>query len=292
MREYGCEDWEHPVHIEFFENDGSRGFKLNAGMQIHGHWMRGMPQKAIAIFARGKYGTEVIEHQIFPHLQINQYKNILLRPSGNDQSSTMIRDGLGAMIARDINLDYQEFRQAVLFINGNYWGIYNIREKINEHYIDNHHNINFEDLDIIENSYGTWANYGNTDEWHSMRNFLIQNDMTQENNYFVADSLIDMDSWINYLVLELYAGNNDWIGGNYKRWYTPESKWRFILQDLDAGFNQYPEEYNPPEESIFENSALNGGFHEYFQLIVNSEFKNQFINTFADLFNTLLTHYI
>ena len=58
------------------------------------------------------------------------------------------------------------------------------------------------------------------------------------------------------------------------------------MNDLDAGFNQYPEQYNPPEESIFENSALNGGFHEYFQLIVNSEFKNQFINTFADLFNT------
>ena len=64
MREYGCEDWEHPVHIEFFEADGSQGFKLNAGMQIHGHWM-GVCPKAIAIFARGKYGTEVIEHQIF-----------------------------------------------------------------------------------------------------------------------------------------------------------------------------------------------------------------------------------
>ena len=286
MREYGCEDWEHPVHIEFFETDGSQGFKLNAGMQIHGHWMRGMPQKAIAIFARGKYGTEVIEHQIFPNLQINQYKNILLRPSGNDQSSTMIRDGLGAMIARDINLDYQAFRQAVLFINGNYWGIYNIREKINEHFIANHHTVDFDILDIVENSYGTWANFGSTDNWNSMRNFLIQNDMSQNQNYELAKTLIDMESWINYLVVELYAGNNDWIGGNYKRWYTPDHKWRFILNDLDAGFNQYPEQYNPPEESIFENTALNGGFHEYFQLIVNSEFKNQFINTFADLFNT------
>ena len=286
MREYGCEDWEHPVHIEFFEPDRSQGFKLNAGMQIHGHWMRGMPQKAIAIFARNKYGSEIIEHQIFPNLQINQYKNILLRPSGNDQSSTMIRDGLGAMIARDINLDYQEHRQAVLFINGNYWGIYNVREKINEHFIENHHNVDFENLDIVENSYGTWANYGTTDEWNSMRNFLIQNDMNQSQNYQFAETLIDMESWINYLIVELYAGNNDWIGGNYKRWYTPNDKWKFILQDLDAGFNQYPEQYNPPEENIFENNALNGGFHEYFQLIDNSNFKNQFINTFADLFNT------
>ena len=217
MREYGCEDWEHPVHIEFFENDGSEGFKLNAGMQIHGHWMRGMPQKAIAIFARNKYGSEIIEHQIFPNLQINQYKNILLRPSGNDQSSTMIRDGLGAMIARNINLDYQEYRQAVLFINGNYWGIYNVREKINEHFIANHHDVAFENLDIIENSYGTWANYGTTDEWNSMRNFLIQNDMSQGQNFQLAETLIDIESWINYLVVELYAGNNDWIGGNYKR---------------------------------------------------------------------------
>ena len=143
----------------------------------------------------------IIEHQIFPHLQINQYKNILLRPSGNDQSSTMIRDGLGAMIARDINLDYQEFRQAVLFINGNYWGIYNIREKINEHFIANHHTVDFDILDIVENSYGTWANFGNTDNWNSMRNFLIQNDMSQNQNYELAETLTDMESWINYLVV-------------------------------------------------------------------------------------------
>ena len=60
-----------------------------------------------------------------------------------------------------------------------------------------------------------------------------------------------MDSWTNYLVLELYAGNNDWIGGNYKRWYARIQKWRFILQDLDAGFNQYPEQYDPPEGKYF-----------------------------------------
>ena len=79
----------------------------------------------------------------------------------------------------------------------------------------------FDILDIVENSYGTWANFGSTDNWNSMRNFLIQNDMSQNQNYELAKTLIDMESWINYLVVELYAGNNDWIGGNYKRCIHP-----------------------------------------------------------------------
>ena len=288
MREYGCEDWEHPVHIELYEPNGSLGFNLDAGMRIHGHWMRGLPQKTIAIIARNKYGSNKIEHQIFPNLEINKFKSILLRPSGNDWSSTMIRDGLGAMIAKEIDLDYQEHRQAVVFINGEYWGIHNIREKISEHFISSHHDIDINNLDLVENSYGTWANFGTTDNWFELRSYLIENDMSIDENYQIVEDWIDMQEWINYLVVELYAGNNDWRGGNYKRWYEQNNKWRFILQDLDAGFNQYPEEYNPPEENIFENNALNGSFHEYNNLMLNPKFQNQFINTFADLFNSFL----
>ena len=293
MREYDCDNWERPIHIEFFEPNGALGFGLDAGVRIHGHWMRGLPQKTLAVIARGQYGQNRIEHQIFPNIPLNEFKSILLRQSGNDWSSTMIRDGIGAIMARDIDLDYQEHRQAIVYINGEYWGIHNVREKINEHYISYHHNVDLENLDLVENSYGTWANYGSTDNWFELIDFLSSNDLSIDSNYQVIKDWVDIQEWINYLVIELYAGNNDWIGGNYKRWYNGEN-WRFILNDLDAGFNQYPEEYNPPDENIFDNESLSGsspdqigGFIEYGSMISNSDFKRQFINTFADLFNTI-----
>jgi hypothetical protein len=289
MREYGCENWERPIHIEFFEPTGSLGFGIDAGVRIHGHWMRGLPQKCLAVIARGQYGQNRIEHQIFPNMFLDEFKSILIRQSGNDWSSTMLRDGLGAALAREIDLDYQEHRQTVLYINGEYWGIHNVREKISEHYLSYHHNIDLDNanLDLVENSYGTWANYGTTDNWFELIDFLRSNNISIDSNYQVIKDWVDIQEWINYLVIELYAGNNDWRGGNYKRWYQQGGKWRFILNDLDAGFNQYPEEYNPPEENIFDNNSLSGGFHEYHRMMDNPEFKNQFINTFADLFNTI-----
>lgn len=294
MRAYGCDNWERPIHIEFFEPNGSLGFGLDAGVRIHGHWMRGLPQKCLAVIARGQYGSDKIEHQIFPNIPLNEFKSILIRQSGNDWSSTMIRDGIGAVMARKIDLDYQEHRQAIVYINGEYWGIHNVREKINEHYISDHHNVDLDNLDLVENSYGTWANYGSTDNWFELIDFLSSSDLSIDSNYQALQDWVDIQEWINYLVIELYAANNDWIGGNYKRWYNNDGKWRFILNDLDAGFNQYPEEYNPPDENIFDNESLSGSgpdqigsFIEYHSMMTNPDFRRKFINTFADLFNTL-----
>jgi len=294
MRAYGCDNWERPIHIEFFEPNGSLGFGLDAGVRIHGHWMRGLPQKSLAVIARGQYGSDKIEHQIFPNIPLNEFKSILIRQSGNDWSSTMIRDGIGAVMARKIDLDYQEHRQAIVYINGEYWGIHNVREKINERYISDHHNVDLDNLDLVENSYGTWANYGSTDNWFELIDFLSSSDLSIDSNYQALQDWVDIQEWINYLVIELYAANNDWIGGNYKRWYNNDGKWRFILNDLDAGFNQYPEEYNPPDENIFDNESLSGSgpdqigsFIEYHSMMTNPDFRRKFINTFADLFNTL-----
>jgi hypothetical protein len=286
MRGYGCDNWERPVHIEFFEPNGDPGFSVDAGARIHGHWMRGLPQKSIAIIARNQYGYPEINYKIFPNRSFSQFQGLLLRQSGNDWSSSMIRDGIASILGEQRDLDVMAFRPSILFINGEYWGIHNIREKINEHYVQSHHDIDIENLDLIENSYGTWPVYGTIDAYNEMTNFLNNNDMSLDENYERASELIDIDELINYTTLELYCNNWDWIGGNCKRWYVPGRKWRWILNDLDAAFNQYPEQYHPPEEDLFINHNL-PGFTEYQALITNEKFRNRFINSFADQLNTI-----
>ena len=286
MREYGCENWERPVHIEFYEQNGDPGFSADVGARIHGHWMRGLPQKSIAIIARSKYGYPEIDYKIFPNRPFSQFQGLLLRQSGNDWSSTMIRDGIAHVLAEGRDLDVIAFRPSILFINGEYWGIHNIREKINEHYVQSHHNINIENLDLIETSYGFWPMYGTIDSYNQMRDYLIRNDLSLDEHYEIATQMIDIDNLINYLIMELYAGNWDWPGGNCKRWFVPDRKWRWILNDLDAAFNQYPEQYHPPEEDIFVHQGLQG-FTEYQELIENEQFRNRFISLFADHLNTV-----
>ncbi|MBT7579663.1 MAG: T9SS type A sorting domain-containing protein [Candidatus Marinimicrobia bacterium] len=285
-RRYNCDNWERPVHIEFFEPDGSLGFGVDAGARIHGKWMRGLPQKTIAIIARDQYGDSEINYPIFPNVPINEFQAILLRSSGNDWSSTMIRDALASSLGESRDLDVMAYRPSILFINGEYWGIHNIREKINEHFIRSHHAIPIEGMDIIENSYGTWPNYGTMENYDYMRDFLNSHNIENDANYAMAADLIDIDEFINYTIMETYASNWDWIGGNCKRWYAPGQKWRWILNDLDAGFNQYPGQMHPPEENMFDNNSLTG-FREYQKLKQNEQFQFKFINTFADHLNTI-----
>ena len=128
------EDWERPVNIEFYDTNGSRGFSHLAGINIHGGYNQILPMKSLAVWARNKYETDKIEYKLFKDKPVDQFTSFILRNSGNDWAYSMLRDGLMHTIVKGrMDIDYQEYQPADVFINGEYWGIHNIREKINEH---------------------------------------------------------------------------------------------------------------------------------------------------------------
>ena len=135
------EDWERPIHVELFEPNGDLGFRLDAGVKIFGGWSRGLPQKSLAIYARPGYGTSEINYQIFPDKEIDSFVAIVLRNSGNEwfgsgqDNATMFRDGMHTSLMDNTGIDHQEYRPAAVYINGDYWGIHNIREKVNEEFL-------------------------------------------------------------------------------------------------------------------------------------------------------------
>ena len=130
------EDWERPIHVEFYEPDGELGFNVDAGVKIFGSWSRLFPQKSLAIFARGRYGYDEINYQIFPDISINSFQAFVLRNSGQDWGHTFFRDAMmQSLTAEATNVDVQAYRPAMVMLNGEIWGIHNIREKFNEHYI-------------------------------------------------------------------------------------------------------------------------------------------------------------
>ena len=298
------EDWERPVHIELFEPDGELGFSLDAGVKIFGGWSRGLDQKSLAIYARSTYGSSQINYQIFPDKQIESFKAIVLRNSGNDwfgsgqDNASMLRDGMMTGLMNETGLDHQAYRPAVVYINGDYWGIHNIREKVNEEFLaSNNPGVDPDDLDELE--LGGDIIEGDNQDYLAMINFIENNDLSIPENYIQIADQVNIENFIDYYIIQIYLGNTDWPGNNIKFWrpHIAGAKWKWILYDTDFGFGLF---WWVAEESNVDHNTLLFALDPYGpewpnppwstflfrSLMENEEFQHLFINHFCYYLNT------
>lgn len=288
------EDWERPVHIEFFENDGSRVVDMDAGVKIFGGWSRAIPQKSLALFARKKYGAGKIKHKFFENRPFTEFESLVLRNAGNDWYYSMMRDGMMQGLLEGVDIETQAFRPSVVFINGQYWGIHNIREKINEHFIAQHHNLNPDSIDILETD-GVVVQ-GSNSHYKSLINFISTADLSNQNNYLYVKLRMDVENFITYQIAQIYFNNTDWPGNNIKFWrpHTNEGKWRWLLYDTDFGFGLFGDKdymqnglefATDPDEPGWPNPPWSTLILR--KLLTNSEFRNSFISRFSEFSNTI-----
>jgi len=230
------QDWERPVHIELFEQDGDKAFSIDAGMKIFGGWSRGLPQKSLSLFARSKYGYGNIDYRIFDEKDIDQFEAIVLSNSGNDWNYSMMRDGMMTSLVNRMDIDLQAYRPAEIYLNGEYWGILNIREKVNEHFIASNHGVHPDSIDMLEGN--GWEIHGSADHYFSMLNFIDNNNMQLDQNLNVVESMMETENFIKYQISQIYFDNRDWPGNNIKFWrpHSETGRWRWIMFDTDFGF--------------------------------------------------------
>lgn len=286
------QDWEIPVTIELYEKDKSRAFISGAGAKIFGGCSRLNPAKSLAIYFRDEYGNSELDYKLFEEKDIDKFQAFVLRNSGNDFGFSMIRDGLMKTLMEGSALDYQAFRPAVLYINGEYWGIHNIREKINEHFIESNSDADSEDIDLLEGQ--GWAIHGDTEAYNEFLDALGSADMSNVNEYQGVEDKIDIDNYTDYMAAEIYYANTDWPGNNIKYWRNRKTngKWRWILYDTDFGFNLY--DYNVVQNTI--DFALNPNgpgwpnppwsTYIFRQMVQSDIFVQKFVNRMSDLMNT------
>lgn len=290
------QEWERPMNLEFFEKNRTKGFRINAGVQIYGGCTRLYDQKSLAIYLRGEYGNDKLRYNLFDDMPINEFNNFLLRSSGQDWWRTMFRDGMvQTLVEQGMNVDDVNYRPSILFINGKYWGIHNIREKLNEHYTFYHHGADKDNIDLIEISKNAKANNGDAISYNAMIEFLSTKNMNDPVNYEYIKSIVDIDEYLDYNILQIYGANGDWPGSNMKLWRERKTggKWRWMLYDTDFTFGgnaqgmaetntlaqatatNGPSWPNPPWSTLMLRS-----------LLTNTEFKNEFIQRFAAHMNT------
>ncbi len=262
-------------------------FSIDAGIAIHGGCTRRLPQKSLKIIARGQYGSITIPYKIFPNLPFNEYKSILLRSSGNDNGVTMIRDALLQGIVENLDLETQAYRPAIVYLNGEYFGIHNIRERHHKDYIIQHHNLENDSIDLLFGN--STVIEGDNSHYLDLINYLGNHNLSIQSNYDVVATKMEITNYTNYLLSEMYFVNRDWYPNNTKFWRskTPNGKWRWILYDTDYSFGIFDLETvsrNMIEWVLREDkypSVIISG------LLQNNYFKTKFINTWADLSNSV-----
>jgi hypothetical protein len=288
------QDEERDIHFSFYEPTGELGVAIDAGVKIFGNYSRANDQRSMSIHARGRYGFGKLEYPIFPSLDYDKFESIVLRSSGNDWMRTNIKDVIATSLMEGSGLEYQAHRSAVVYLNGEYWGFYNIREKVNEHFLDDKINVDKSEINILTNN-GEIVEGSNT-EYNQLIDFVTNNSLADSSNYDYVASHIDIDNYIAYQVAQIYFDNNDWPGNNIKFWNSPETKWRWILYDTDFAFGRFWEsssaETNDTLSHALGDISLQGWSNPPWstlllrKLMDNTTFENKFINHFADEMNT------
>ena len=144
------EDWERPIHFSLYNEDGTLAANYNAGVKIFGGWSRGQDQRSLSIFARGGYGVSEFQYQFFEDINYDEFQSLVLRNSGNDWLRSNIRDIATTSLMEGTDLDYQRYTSVASYINGDYWGIYHMREKTSENMLASKHNIDADEIDLLE----------------------------------------------------------------------------------------------------------------------------------------------
>ncbi len=276
------EDWEREASISLFETDGS-GFTSRCGIKMYGAASRWQPKKSMAVFFRNVYGAPQLQYPLFGEEGVDTYESFVLRAGGQDFYRTKFRDELiTSMAAEYTDVAVQKYRPAALYLNGKYWGLYFIREKINEHFVAANYNVSPESAILTE------RNGNSSKEYRQLVTYATTHNLARQEYYDEICTMMDVPQYIDYIIAQIYIGNSD---NSNVRFFTYEGgKWTWILYDTDLGminarYNSVFEHLNPAgtAASDYISTALLNA------LLKNPDFKDQFLRRMAWQLNTVWT---
>ncbi len=303
------------AHLEIFDNKGESLADSNVEVGIMGAASRSSAAKSLKVTIdenRKAFDTDILSLLESAEGDIDDgMDQLMLRPSGTDFNRTMFCDMLSQSIVADkLNVTYLDGEAAVLFIDGEYWGIHNIREVYGADYFYRHFGIDRKNLALITlntgvSPYVPEINEGtqeDLDDYLALVEFVNTHDLSEEENYSYVADRIDVDNFIDYYIAEMYFGNDDWPGNNFRVWRADQkssaygdNRWRIALYDIDDGF-LYPE-FNSIEYVLtkdYDKEILKGVNLHYddnreiiIALMTNDEFKTRFFDRFEECLDTV-----
>jgi len=283
---------EVPIHMQFFESDGQEAFNSRTGFRLFGGMSRLFPQKSFTIVARKRYGKKNIKHRVFGKKGLKKYKYLVFRNSGSDFSKSHFRDAFMGSLTDGWDIEKQDYRPSHVYINGNYWGVYNIREKINRHFLKAKTGIDKDSLDLLEHQYS--LKQGSKRHYIRMLKYMIDHSLREDYHFATIESMMDVENFMDYKIAQIYFDNDD-AGGNikYYRPQTPDGRWRWILYDTDWGYGLHNKDAYKANSLKFHTATKgkpwpNPPWSTFIlrKLLENEKFRNKFANRMCDRLNS------
>ena len=304
---------ELPVVVEFFEVGQSQkpAFTVKGDYKISGQYSRAKEKKSFSVTMREEYGSKRLKYNLFPdYPELKKFKAFSVRNFGNNSGNDYLRDRVGTAMTEGLGVDYQRGRYIIVYYNGDYFGIHDLRERNNEYYYETKYDLDPNDIDLIDAK--NEASAGSSADYKAMIEWLGSNTLESDANYNKIAEQIDIGNYMNYMQAEMFDNNRDWPHNNMKKWRvaSQKTKWKWFLYDTDFGFGT---NYSMSNGNIFEYAANpsgteNAGFGMGMgmgmggnnnatgniaeetilmnRLLGNASFKNAFINRFCVLLAT------
>ena len=282
------QDWERDAHVAFFA-DGEDGFSLDCGIKMFGNYGRAYDQKPFQIKFKKKYGTSELHYKMFEqYSDMSVFDSLVLRCGSQDSYRSRFRDELFTSLVADSSSTVlsQAYRACVLYLNGQYWGVYYIREKVDENFLAQHENYGPDSFTMLYRNGEIIM--GDTDEGYaSLIYFVETHDMTLKENYDYVCSRIDIQNYIDFKIFQAYSGNYDLHNIKYYKSDAEGSdgKWRWIFYDQDYAFRELGDSVARTVESgyhFISNSLIRN-------LLKNPDCRALYLSRMSELFSSALS---
>ena len=275
--------WEKPAAFSLFDDNGKQAFTQNVGIRIAGSFGRGRAQKGFNVIARKEYGKGSMEYPFFDNRPYTEYKAVVLRAGAQDQNRSKIRDELasGLLEGTDINILYQAYRPTVLYLNGEYWGVYFMKEKRNRFFVAQHENTE-NNVDLAIGKGFKQRSYGDNSDWVSLYEYATSHDLSASDAYNYVAERMDVDSFRDYMIAEIYNGNTDTYNFQYYR--LKGGKWKFIFYDFCWGFQSPGHETLAFRMGKTPSDVCSAKL--FAAMLQNKGWRDSFCRRFGELLNT------
>ena len=276
---------EKGAYVEYF--DSKDGFSVPCGLKLFGGTTRGPAKKSYALKFRKQYGEGSLDYKIFDNRDYSSFDSLVLRTGSQDEPRAFIRDILGTSLVDGVTKAYvQAYKTIILYVNGNYRGIYFIREKVDSDYVKNNFNISDTDNTDLIRIDGE-VKSGNKNAYNDLVNYFNTHDMNTDEAYEYLNKKVDLESFADFWIAQTYVTNNDIV--NYRYFRNPnidDGKWKFIFYDLDWAWYNYDNNFytfasNPSGMTIkgyttvlFRNIIKNDKFKKLFLERLSYQMKN------------------
>ena len=301
--------------FEYYK-DGVLADKATGEFNEHGNDSWGYAQRGFDYITRDQFGYNyAIKDELFRTKDRDKYQRLIIKCAANDNypfsyggSGAHIRDSYVQSLSQvaDLRMDERSFEPCILFLNGEYWGLYEIREKVDDNDFTDYY-YDQDSVEFLKTWGGTWADVLGDNQtensvfnsWDEIRDFITNNDMSDQDNYLYAKSIFNMGSLIDYFILNTYVVNADWLNWNTAWWHGlredgEKKKWRYVLWDMDNTFDHGANYTDIPSQNVnadpcdpesIGDTGGQGHIPIWNALLNNDEFFADYINRWTDLSN-------